>query len=46
MWLEAEGREDEAAPVLAEARGIFEDLKATWWLDRLAVARREKSAIG
>jgi len=46
QWLEGEGRAEEAAPILAEARGIFEDLKATWWLDRLAVARREKSAIG
>jgi len=46
QWLEGEGRADEAAPVLAEAREIFENLKATWWLDRLAGARREKSAIG
>ena len=44
--LEAEGRTDEASPILAEAREIFEDLKATWWLERLDGMRREASAIG
>ena len=34
----------EAAPVLAEALAIFEDLKATWWLDRLDQRSEERSA--
>jgi class 3 adenylate cyclase/tetratricopeptide (TPR) repeat protein len=34
-WLTSEGRDEEARPVLSEAREIFEDLRATWWLDRL-----------
>ena len=33
-----EGRADEAEPLLAEAREIFERLKATPWLERAAHA--------
>ncbi|TMK87204.1 MAG: hypothetical protein E6G44_00665 [Actinobacteria bacterium] len=46
QWLEADGRTEDAGPVLAEARSIFEDLEATWWLDRLDSPRRQASAIG
>jgi class 3 adenylate cyclase/tetratricopeptide (TPR) repeat protein len=35
QWLSAEGRHQAADGPLSEARGIFEDLRATWWLDRL-----------
>ncbi|MFL5799517.1 MAG: ATP-binding protein [Actinomycetota bacterium] len=35
-WLVARGREAEAGPTLAEAREIFERLRATPWLDRAA----------
>jgi tetratricopeptide (TPR) repeat protein len=34
-WLTAQGRADEAAPLLAEARETFERLKAQPWLERL-----------
>ncbi len=34
-WLIGEGRADEAEPLLAEAREIFERLKATPWLERV-----------
>ena len=33
-WLAAQGRAEEAEPHLAEAREIFEGLKATPWLER------------
>ena len=46
QWLQSEGEVDEANAVLAEAREIFEDLKATWWLDRLDQSRQSTSAIG
>jgi tetratricopeptide (TPR) repeat protein len=36
-WLASQGRHDEAEPLLAEAREIFERLEAKPWLDRLAV---------
>ena len=36
-WLVAQGRRDEAEPLLAEAREIFERLDAKPWLDRLEV---------
>jgi hypothetical protein len=35
QWLEGQGMSDAAAPVLSEARQIFTELRATWWLDRL-----------
>ena len=34
-WLVAEGRRDEAEPLLAEAREIFERLEAKPWLDHV-----------
>ena len=46
QWLEDEGRADEAGPVLGEARSIFEDLKAKWWLDRLDRPAVARSAVG
>lgn len=36
-WLISQRREGEAGPLLAEARELFEQLKATPWLDRLAM---------
>jgi class 3 adenylate cyclase/tetratricopeptide (TPR) repeat protein len=33
-WLAAEGRQDEAGPLLAEATGVFEHLGAVPWLER------------
>ena len=35
-WLAAQGRADDARPLLAEARATFEHLEAAPWLDRLA----------
>jgi class 3 adenylate cyclase/predicted ATPase len=35
-WLVEDGRPEDAAPLLAEARGLFERMGATVWLDRLA----------
>jgi tetratricopeptide (TPR) repeat protein len=35
-WLVAQGRADEAEPLLAEAREIFERLEAKPWLERLS----------
>jgi class 3 adenylate cyclase/tetratricopeptide (TPR) repeat protein len=37
-WLMREGRVDEAEPLLAEAREIFEGLRATPWLERCDAA--------
>ena len=34
-WLVRTGRSEEAAPLLAEARTMFEGMRATQWLDRL-----------
>jgi tetratricopeptide (TPR) repeat protein len=48
-WLAREGRTDDAAPVLAEAREIFERLGARPWLeraDRLAAAPEYAAASG
>jgi predicted ATPase/class 3 adenylate cyclase len=33
-WLQAQGRDEEAQPLLVDAREIFEDLNATPWLER------------
>jgi tetratricopeptide (TPR) repeat protein len=33
-WLVPQGREDDAAPLLSEARAAFEQLRATPWLER------------
>jgi class 3 adenylate cyclase/tetratricopeptide (TPR) repeat protein len=40
-WLSEQGRADEAAPLLAEAREIFEGLAATPWLERVGPVRVE-----
>ena len=37
-WLTAQGRADDAQPLLAEARQTFEALEARPWLERLAAA--------
>ena len=37
-WLRARGRADDAEPLLAEAREIFERLEATPWIERAARA--------
>ena len=37
-WLTSQGRADEARPMLNEARGTFEELKAVPYLDRIAAA--------
>jgi hypothetical protein len=41
-WLAAEGRREEAEPLLASARETFEQLKATPWLERAAQAAPER----
>jgi tetratricopeptide (TPR) repeat protein len=43
-WLVAQGRADEAEPLLAEARETFERLQATPWLDRLATVQPQGQA--
>src|SRR5712691_8314804 len=44
-WFTSQGREDEASPLLNEAREIFESLGAVVWLDRLdGLGRPERSA--
>ena len=46
-WLGAQGRTDDAQPLLAEARRAFERLQATPWLERAArafPAKREPEA--
>ena len=40
-WLSVDGRPDEASPLLAEAREIFERLGAVPWLERLDGIRPE-----
>jgi len=39
-WLAAQGRADEAEPLLTEAREIFERLEAAPWLERVTAAAR------
>jgi class 3 adenylate cyclase/tetratricopeptide (TPR) repeat protein len=34
-WLAGQGRDEDAAPLLAEARSIFEELRATPWIERV-----------
>jgi hypothetical protein len=43
-WLVARGRQDKAGPLRAEARGIFERLRARPWLERLGPLAEEESA--
>jgi class 3 adenylate cyclase/tetratricopeptide (TPR) repeat protein len=38
-WLLAQGRDDDAEPLLAEAREVFERLEARPWLERALAAR-------
>jgi tetratricopeptide (TPR) repeat protein len=42
-WLVARGRQDKAGPLRAEARGIFERLRARPWLERLGPLAGEES---
>ena len=41
-WLASQGRSNEAEPLLAEAREIFERLEAKPWLERLATVAPEE----
>jgi class 3 adenylate cyclase/predicted ATPase len=45
QWLAMQGRGDEAQPLLAESREIFERLEATPWIDRLDAARAADAAV-
>jgi class 3 adenylate cyclase/tetratricopeptide (TPR) repeat protein len=45
-WLVAQGRAEEAEPLLVEAREIFERLEATPWLERADAARPALARIG
>ncbi len=42
-WLVARGRQDQARPPLAEAREIFERLRARPWIERIGPLAREES---
>ena len=44
-WLVDQGRPQEAAPLLAEARDVFERLEATPWLERADVAAAGIGAV-
>jgi tetratricopeptide (TPR) repeat protein len=44
-WLTAEGRADEAEPLLAEARELFERLEAVPWLERLERIARPRAEV-
>ena len=44
-WLVGEGRADEAEPLLAEAREIFERLEATPWVERLGRVGRPRAEV-
>jgi hypothetical protein len=39
-WLDEQGSSEEAEPLLAEAREIFERLRARPWLERVTAAAR------
>jgi hypothetical protein len=43
-WLAGRGRDDDAEPLLAEAREIFERLRATPWLERATRAAAGRAA--
>ncbi|MGZ4339163.1 MAG: tetratricopeptide repeat protein [Gaiellaceae bacterium] len=45
-WLLAQGRHDDAEPLLSEARETFERLAATPWLARLDDAHSDLAAVG
>jgi len=44
-WVRGAGRAEDAAPLLAEAREIFERLRATPWLERVARAHPASAAV-
>jgi class 3 adenylate cyclase/tetratricopeptide (TPR) repeat protein len=44
-WLAGTGRADEAEPLLAEARDVFERLDAKVWLERLEAGPRAEAAV-
>jgi tetratricopeptide (TPR) repeat protein len=44
-WLVAHGRAEEAEPLLAEAREIFERLEATPWLERLEAVSSGRAQV-
>jgi len=43
-WLGGQGKASEAGPLLTEARGIFEDLRARPWLERVDRAGGDASS--
>jgi class 3 adenylate cyclase/tetratricopeptide (TPR) repeat protein len=43
-WLSSQSRRDEAEPLLAEARGVFERLAAKPWLERAAKSEEKRQA--
>jgi class 3 adenylate cyclase/tetratricopeptide (TPR) repeat protein len=45
-WLTELGRADEAAPMFAEARAIFERLEARPWLERLGRPEQKTASVG
>jgi tetratricopeptide (TPR) repeat protein len=45
-WLTADGRRADAEPLFDEARGIFERLGATPWLERLDAVVGQRSTVG
>ena len=45
-WLTELGRADEAAPMFAEARDIFERLEAKPWLERLEQRAETEASVG
>ncbi|HEV3123128.1 MAG TPA: adenylate/guanylate cyclase domain-containing protein [Candidatus Dormibacteraeota bacterium] len=44
-WLAGQGRRDDAGPLLMEAQGIFESLKAAPWLERVGRALNGELAL-
>ena len=45
QWLTSERGAEEASAPLTEATGIFEVLRATWWLDRLRGSSQERESV-
>ena len=45
-WLVGQGREEEAEPLLTEARQIFEELRARPWLERAGQLSSQAPAVG
>ncbi len=44
IWLTQGGSDDQAGPLLGEARELFQRLRAQWWLDRVD-ARSERAEV-